>query len=119
MTALSQRTSFSGVTGNRRAKHGLGLGMRTAIRRRDANVAARTNVAATNSLPLSEREAAERFNATVLEFSAADLARAARRTKNAAKGWKDQSRCPNYASMVNIARSLPSVQAMILEDIGM
>jgi hypothetical protein len=79
-----------------------------------ANVAGQTNVAAS----LDDREAAERFSATVLPFSAADLARAARRTKAAAKGWKDASRAPSLASTLNMARNIPAVRKWLLHELG-
>jgi hypothetical protein len=84
-----------------------------AIAVRGANVAARTNVAA----PLSDRDAAERFSLITVEFSSGDLARAARRTKAAAKGWKDASRAPGLASIINIARALPSVRQWLIAEI--
>lgn len=87
---------------------------RNSIRRGDANVAGRTNVAAS----LDDREAAERFSAAVIAFSAADLARAARRTKAAAKGWKDASRAPGLSSTINMARSIPAVRKWLLHELG-
>lgn len=91
--------------------------MGNAIRIRDANLAARTNVAASRP-PITNVVAAEGFQAVVLEFSAADLARAAHRTKNAAKGWKDGSRAPDIASAINMARALPCVQEWLIYEIG-
>lgn len=88
--------------------------MPKSMRVEDANVVARTNVAA----PWDDRTAAESFSAAVLEFSAADLARAARRTKSAAKGWKDATRAPSMASVRNMALSLPSVQRWLAEESG-
>lgn len=83
--------------------------MGKAIRLEDANLVSRTNVAA--SRPLFTNEvAAKSFQSCVIKFSAADLAQAAHRTKNAAKGWKDGSRAPDIASMVNMAQSLPAVR---------
>lgn len=79
-----------------------------------ANVAPQTNVAAS----LDDREAAERFSAAVIPFSAAELARAARRTKAAAKGWKDASRAPSLASTLNLAKQLPAVKAWLLHELG-
>jgi len=85
-----------------------------STRRGGANVAARTNVAAS----WDDREAAERFSAAVVEFSAADLARAARRTKAAAKGWKDASRAPGLSSTINMARSIPAIRSWLLHEMG-
>lgn len=87
--------------------------MGNAIRAAATNVAVRTNVAA-----LTDRDAAEGFSATVHEFSAGQLAKAARRTKAAAKGWKDASRCPSAASLINMARSLPCVQGWLAVESG-
>jgi hypothetical protein len=79
-----------------------------AIARGVTNVAPRTNVAASNS-PLTDYAAAQGFHDAVIPFSAGDLAQAAKRTKNAAKGWKDGSRCPSGASLLNMARSMDCV----------
>lgn len=83
--------------------------MRTSTARTAANVAGRTNVAA-----LTNHVAAQDFSAIVIPFSAADLAKAAKRTKAAAKGWKDGSRCPDTPSMINMARTLPSVRDLVI-----
>lgn len=90
--------------------------MNGARRARDANVAARTNVGATK-IPVSDRDAAERFSLITVEFSAGDLAKAARRTKAAAKGWKDASRAPGLASVINMARQLPTIRAWLMQEI--
>lgn len=91
--------------------------MANAMRVEAANVAPRTNVAASRP-PITNEVAAKGFQATVIKFSAADLAQAAHRTKNAAKGWKDGSRAPDIASTINMARSLPCVQAWLVEESG-
>lgn len=91
--------------------------MENSTRRAAANVAGRANVAASR-LPLSDRDAAERFCDAVSQFSAGDLARAAHRTKSAAKGWKDASRAPGLASAINMARALPTVRDWICAEIG-
>lgn len=91
--------------------------MGNAMRAGAANVAPRTNVAASRP-PITNEVAAKGFQATVIKFSAADLAQAAHRTKNAAKGWKDGSRAPDIASTINMARSLPCVQAWLIEESG-
>jgi len=85
-----------------------------SIARADASVATRTNVAAS----WDDRDAAEKFSAVVVEFSAADLARAARRTKAAAKGWKDGSRAPSLASARNMAVSIPAVRKWLMYEMG-
>lgn len=85
--------------------------MTNAIRAKAADVTARTNVAA------SDRDVAERFSAAVVEFSAGDLAKAARRTKAAAKGWKDASRCPSGASLINMAATIPAVRNWLNSEI--
>jgi hypothetical protein len=90
--------------------------MSGSIRARDANVAARTIVAPKN-LPVSDRDVAERFSLISVEFSAPELAHAARRTKAAAKGWKDASRAPGLASVINMARQLPTIRAWLMAEI--
>lgn len=86
----------------------------SATRRGAANVTARTNVTAS----WDDREAAERFSAAVIDFSAADLAKAARRTKAAAKGWKEASRAPGLSSTLNMAKNLPAVRKWLLHEMG-
>src|SRR5262245_6615173 len=114
-SAQVQRNSTADT--NRRADMGM-VTMKFSTARAVANVAAGANVAASR-LPLQDRDAAERFSAKVIPFSAADLAKAAHRTKSAAKGWKDASRAPSLASTINMARALPSVSVWLAEEIGL
>lgn len=111
-----QNVGATGVTRNRGRVNGRVMVMGTSSRRRETNVAAE-QMLQRKIVVLTERDAAERLSASVTPYSAGDLAKAARRTKPAAKGWKDASRCPNYSSMVSLARSIPAVRAMVLEDI--
>lgn len=90
-----------------------------AMRALAANVMPQTNVAASR-LPLTDKEAASRFSERAEPYSAAELARAAARTKSAAKGWKassDNLRAPSLASVINMARSIPCVRDWLLEEI--
>lgn len=93
--------------------------MGNAIALKATNVEPQTNVAA-SKLPLTDKEAAARFSATVDQYSSGELARAAVRTKSAAKGWKpssDNLRAPSLASIINMARALPCVRDWLLEEI--
>ena len=56
---------------------------------------------------------AERFAEVVAPFSAADLAKAARCTKEGAKHWKNGTRCPSLPKTLEMARSLPVVDAWL------
>jgi hypothetical protein len=67
--------------------------------------------------PLTERDAAEKFSAAVIDFSAGQLASAARRSKDTAKRWKSARACPNGASLINMARSLPTIRTWLLSQI--
>lgn len=106
MAQALRRRTISTRNSQGRASYAIGGGA--------ANVAAKTNVAAS----LDDRAAAERFSAAVIAFSAGELARAARRTKAAAKGWKDASRAPGLASTINMARSIPAVRAWLIHELG-
>lgn len=65
---------------------------------------------------ISDREAAERFQAVVIGYSAKQLAQAAGRTVEAAKEWLAGTRMPSGASLINMARALPCVLAWINEE---
>lgn len=93
--------------------------VRGTTRTKDATFAAQTNVASSKVQPVSDREAAEKFSATIIAFSAGDLAKAAHRTKAAAKGWKDASRAPSAASLINLAREIPAVKKWLLSEIDL
>lgn len=67
--------------------------------------------------PLTDREAAKRFRSTVINFSAGQLAIAAQRSKDTAKSWKAGRACPNAASLINMARALPTVAAWLAHEI--
>lgn len=93
--------------------------MKTAMRAVATNVVPQAYVAASR-LPLTDRETASRFSERTAAYSAAELARAAHRTKSAAKGWKatsDNLRAPSLSSVLNMARSLPCVRDWLLEEI--
>lgn len=93
--------------------------MGNAIRAVAAIVEPQTYVAASR-LHVTDKEAAYRFSAVTSQYSAAELARAAARTKSAAKGWKassDNLRAPSLASVINMARTIPCVRDWLLEEI--
>lgn len=65
---------------------------------------------------ITDREAAERFSAVILPYTAKQLANAAGRTVEAAKEWIAGSRMPSGASLINMARALPCVLKWINEE---
>jgi len=67
---------------------------------------------------IDEREAAEQFSAVVVDFSAGQLAQLARRTKGTAKNWKAGRVFPNGASLLNLAMTVPVVNAWVQAKIG-
>lgn len=67
---------------------------------------------------ITNAEATEQVSALVLGFSSGTLAKAAGRSKDSAKHWKIGHACPNLASAINLARSIPSVRAWLMEQIG-
>lgn len=79
-----------------------------------------TNVAPqTNLAPLGdERDEAQEFSAKIIDFSAAELARAAKRTKEAAKGWKEGRSLPSTWSMLNMARTIKPARDYMLAKLG-
>lgn len=92
--------------------------MVTTTLNRGATVVTRTNVAAPRKQAVTNRDLAEKFADKVKDYSASQLAKAANRTKQAAKGWLDGSRAPDSASLLNMARSLQCVQELMFEESG-
>lgn len=79
-----------------------------------------TNLAPqTNLVPIGdERDEALAFSAVIIPFSTGELARASKRTKEAAKGWKEARSLPSAWSMLNMAREIPAVRAYMLHKLG-
>lgn len=71
-----------------------------------------------NVRPLTDRDAADRFQPVVLKIDTGRLAQAAHRSKDAAKRWKQGRQCPSGASLINMARSIPAVQQWLAEESG-
>jgi hypothetical protein len=67
---------------------------------------------------ITDSEALEQVSALVLGFSAGTLAKATDRSKDSAKHWKAGHACPNLASTINLARSIPAVRAWLMEQIA-
>lgn len=88
------------------------MGGQAAKKIKGTNVRPRTNF-----VPLTDREAARKFSALVISFPAGDLAQAAARTKDSAKGWKKARAMPSGASLINMARAIPTVYAWLQEEI--
>jgi hypothetical protein len=89
------------------------LSRQPAIRARGTTVFTPPKV----SPKITNLEATEQVSALVIGFSAGTLAKAAGRSKDSAKHWKIGHACPNLASAINLARSIPSVRAWLLEQI--
>lgn len=87
--------------------------------RRASSVAGTNLVPQTNLVPIGdERDEAQAFSAIIIPFSAGELARAAKRTKEAAKGWKEGRSLPSAWSMLNMAREIPAVRNYMLAKLG-
>lgn len=65
---------------------------------------------------LCEQTAARRFASAVIHISSGDLAKACGRSKETAKIWKRGAQCPNGASLINLARKLPTVRKWLYEE---
>lgn len=67
---------------------------------------------------ITNEEATQQITGIVLGFSAGTLAKAAGRSKDSAKHWKAGHACPNVASIINLARQIPSVHKWLTEQIS-
>lgn len=73
----------------------------------------------TNLVPIGdERDEALAFSAIVIPFSAGELAKAAKRSKEAAKGWKEGRSLPSAWSLMNMAQQIPAVRNYMLARLG-
>lgn len=84
-----------------------------AIKLRDTNL-----VPQKTFVPITENAAAKEFSAVILEFSSGELARAAQRTKEAAKSWKKGRSLPSVWSLMNMAQEIPAVKAWMCAKLG-
>lgn len=66
---------------------------------------------------LDDQAAKEAFSAVVIDIGPAQLAKAARRTKECARHWKQAKRFPCGRSLINMARKLPTVKAWLYHEI--
>lgn len=74
---------------------------------------------ATNFAPvLTEQEAAAEFSAVILDFSAGELARASRRSKETAKCWKAGRAFPNGVSLLALVNEFPKIRAWVNAKTG-
>lgn len=87
---------------------------RTSIKPR-----ATTVVPVTTVMPACERDAAAEFSALVLPFSRGELARAANRSKDAARKWKEGQALPNAYTMIMLGRKIPIVRSWMASKLGM
>jgi hypothetical protein len=78
-----------------------------------------TNLAEDSFIGLGdERDEAQAFAAVVIDISPRLLAKAAKRTTEAAKGWKGGRSLPSTWSMLNMARKIPKVREYMLLKLG-
>ena len=66
----------------------------------------------------NEREIAESFSATIHQFTPAQIATAARVTKDGAKHWFSARRAPSLAKALQMANALPMVQEWLAAEAG-
>lgn len=66
---------------------------------------------------ITEVQAAQGFSAVILSLSAGELAQAASRSKDAAKGWKSGRAAPNLASIINLCREKDLIWRWLKEQV--
>lgn len=91
--------------------------MRRATKQRPTSFVPKQKLYAKKLEPIDERQAAQEFSNVVLPFSAGDLAQAANRTKEAAKGWKMGRSLPSGSSLIMLASQIPAVKKWLLHKI--
>lgn len=69
-------------------------------------------------VPITERDAAQEFSAVIIPFTAGELAQAAKRSKEAAKAWKEGRSLPSGWSLLNMAQEIPEVRNWMLAKLG-
>lgn len=72
----------------------------------------------TTVVPSNDHEAALEFSAVIIPFSTGELAQAGKRTKDAAKKWKEGRSMPSALSLLNMAREIPAVRAWTIAKLG-
>lgn len=78
-----------------------------------------TNLVPPKSLvPITEQDAAKAFSAVILKFSAGELAQTSKRSKEAAKAWKEGRSLPSSWSLLNMAQDIPAVRNWVLGMLG-
>lgn len=78
---------------------------------------ATTVVPSTTVVPITTITAAKRFAVVIKDYEVGELAQAANTTKEAAKLWKAGRRCPNTASIINLASAIPEIDAWVSGEI--
>lgn len=68
-------------------------------------------------LLMREHEAREALHQAMLGVPNSDLRRITGCSDEAARKWKAGRRCPNAASLVNLARQVPKVREWLLSEI--
>lgn len=68
-------------------------------------------------LLMREHEAKEALQLAVQEIPNSELVRVTGVTEEAVRLWKSGRRCPNAASLVNLARGLPAIRDWLLSEI--
>lgn len=96
-----------------RMREGVLVMVRQATEERATSLALQKNI-----VPVTERDAAQEFSAVIIQFSSGELAQAAKRSKEAAKAWKEGRSLPTAWSMLNMAREIPAVRNWMLAKLG-
>lgn len=78
-----------------------------------------TVIPVTTVMPACERDTATEFSALVLPFSRGELARAANRSKDAARKWKEGAALPNAYTMIMLGRKIPLVRNWMASKLGL
>jgi hypothetical protein len=86
--------------------------------RKSASRRGRTTVAITAPVVLLDDKAArEAFAAVISEHDPADIAKAARSTKEAARQYIHAKRFPDARKLISMARTLPTVKAWLYHEV--
>lgn len=86
--------------------------MGNAIARLDGHLMSPTTDA---RIYFSEGQAREEFTARIYEYTPRQLSKFSGCSTDATRRWVDGSRGPNVASLINVARCLPSIQQWMAE----
>lgn len=86
---------------------------------RGVTVAKTSSVYSGKNLPLcGEREFAEKFSPVIEDMNIRRISKATGRSVETVKAWRARRAFPNGASLINAARTFPSVKAWLLEQIN-